>query len=195
MTDAKQISISSKAYYKMMLHCMKHTSSDCFGFLIGNKENNSYTISDAVPLTHDKIFAPSLEVAVKMISMYMSNEGSIVGLYENLMCNQMKSDSMISPTGSYICELISKMTKNMPVLLEVSSKDNTKDKVIEDEIFVKEYVYNDKGGFDYVEDRKESEEEYKEIGRYLKGFYQNDIVDFDEHLLNSNLDWRNTFIK
>ena len=83
----------------------------------------------------------------------------------------------------------------MPVLLEVSSKDNTKDKVIEDEIFVKEYVYNDKGGFDYVEDRKESEEEYKEIGRYLKGFYQNDIVDFDEHLINTNLDWRNIFIK
>ena len=107
----------------------------------------------------------------------------------------MKSDSMISPTGSYVCELINKMTKNMPVLLEVSSKDNTKDKVIEDEIFVKEYVYNDKGGFDYVEDRKESEEEYKEIGRYLKGFYQNDIVDFDEHLINTNLDWRNIFIK
>ena len=194
MTETRSINISSKAYYKIMLHCMKHTSSDCYGFLIGNVKDNTYHINEAVPFTHDKIFAPSLEIAVKMISIYMATEGTIVGIYENQMFNQMKDDGTISAQGLTLCELINTKTTKHPVLVEIFSKDNTKDKVLEDDIFVKQYIFNDKG-FDLIGDRKESEEEYKTMKDYLLGCYQNDIVDFDDHLLDAKLDWRNTFIK
>ena len=113
MTETRSINISSKAYYKIMLHCMKHTSSDCYGFLIGNVKDNTYHINEAVPFTHDKIFAPSLEIAVKMISIYMATEGTIVGIYENQMFNQMKDDGTISAQGLTLCELINTKTRKL----------------------------------------------------------------------------------
>jgi hypothetical protein len=39
---------------------MKHTSSDCYGVLIGANGANNFIVKDAVPLFHDRIFAPQL---------------------------------------------------------------------------------------------------------------------------------------
>lgn len=59
-------------------------------------------------------------------------------------------------------------------ILVLSSIDNTKEKRIKDVLFVKEYLFMIK---DYlnVYDRKDSDDEYQEIGRYLKGYHQNTI--------------------
>ena len=61
------IEIENKAYAKLMLHCLKHTTSDCYGVLIGNGESDSLKVIDSIPLFHDRIFAPQLEIALKFV--------------------------------------------------------------------------------------------------------------------------------
>ena len=99
------IDLNSKAYYKIMLHCLKYLTSDCFGFLLGKFQDNKYIVTDAVPLTHDKIFGPSFKIAVSMIKGFFPNE-KIIGIYENLIVNQMKEEGALSNESSYICEMI-----------------------------------------------------------------------------------------
>ena len=104
------IDLKSKAYYKIMLHCLKHLASDCYGFLLGKKESNKYIVSDAIPLSHDKIFGPPFKIAVSMIKNYYPND-KIIGFYENLIVNQMKEEGAISNQSHHICEIISKNNK------------------------------------------------------------------------------------
>ena len=191
------ISLQSKAYYKIMLHCLKHTSTDCYGLLLGKFETSKFLVEDAIPLSHDKIFAPQFEIAIKMIKQFLP-ESNIIGFYENLMYNQMKDDCEISNQAIYICELIK--TNNdifNPVLFEIFSRDNRNNEkgFLEDVIIFKEYTFNDKGGFDFVWDYEESDVEYQKMKTYCEKSIQNDIVDFDDHFENANLDWRNLFIK
>lgn len=192
------INLSSKAYYKIMLHCLKHLISDCYGFLIGSLDTktNKYEVVDAVPFSHDKIFGPEFKVAVTMIKEFYPNE-KIIGFYENLILNQMKDDPAISNQSLYVCEIINKNTKINSVYFQVYSKDNDekgKD-YLEDEIFFKEFVYKGEDGFSYVERKNESEEEFKTLKKYLENNRQEDIVDFDDHLEDANKDWRNLFVE
>jgi hypothetical protein len=48
---------------------MKHTLNDCYGILLGTASNDgsNITITDAIPLFHDRVFAPQLEIALKFV--------------------------------------------------------------------------------------------------------------------------------
>ena len=104
-------------------------------------------------------------------------------------------------------ELLEDDSKNMtvmlkndilnPVLFEIYSRDNGNPEkgILEDVIIFKEYTLNDKGGFDFVWDYEESDVEYQKMKTYCEKSLQNDIVDFDDHLENASLDWRNQFIQ
>ena len=188
------IDLKSNAYYKIMLHCLKHLTSDCYGFLLGKKEGNKYIVTDAIPLTHDKIFAPSFKVAVSMIKQFFPKE-KIIGFYENLIVNQMKEDGAISHQSTYVCEIISKNSKLNPILFQIYSKDSGKkgEAFLEDEILFKEFVLNE-DVWSFVDSKKESDEEFKAMKKFCKNNRQLEIIDFDEHLEDPNLDWRNTFI-
>lgn len=61
------INVEGKAYAKLMLHILKHTINDCYGVLIGNSQNDIITVTDAIPLFHERIFAPQLEIALKFV--------------------------------------------------------------------------------------------------------------------------------
>ncbi len=61
------ILISDSSYAKLMLHCMKHTVSDCMGVLIGYEEGDKVCVADVIPLFHERIFAPQLEIAMKFV--------------------------------------------------------------------------------------------------------------------------------
>ena len=185
--------IKPKAYYKMMLHCMKHTSSDCYGLLLGKASGDDCAVEDVVPLTHDKIVAPAFELCVKMVRKMFPETVKIIGLYENAMFNQMKSDCEITNQAVYVSELIHKNSVQFPFLVEVHSKDDGSNKMT-DQVFVRTFRFNERGGFDDMGYRQESEEEYKQIAWYLNKYLQNDLIDFDEHLMDANADWRNLWI-
>ena len=188
------IDLNSKAYYKIMLHCLKHLTSDCYGFLLGKKEKNKYIVTDAIPLTHDKIFSPSFKIAVSMIKQFLPQE-KIIGFYENLMVNQMKEEGALSNESSYICEIIKKNCKLNPIFFQIYSKDSGQnDKgFLTDNIFFKQFVLNE-DNFSFVDNKKESDEEFKAMKNYCLNNRQLEIIDFDEHLENPDLDWRNDFI-
>ena len=187
------IDLKSKAYYKIMLHCLKHLTSDCYGFLLGKKESNKYTIVDAIPLSHDKIFGTPFKIAATMIKNYYPNE-KIVGFYENLIVNQMKEEGSISNQSFHICEIIQKNCKFSPVLFQIYSKDSGEkgQPFLRDEIFFK--ILNE-DVFSFVDKKKETELEFEQMKEYCLNSRQEDIIDFDDHLENPNLDWRNTFIE
>ena len=188
------ISIDSKAYSKIMLHLIKYTSSDCYGILLG-KENKIY---DVIPLSHSKIFAPNFELAIKMIEdLYKNDENlKIIGFYENLIINQNKTECEISNLSFHVCDLMMKNRKILPVFFEIYSKDkNEENGKRKDEIEFKMFNYNEKGTFDFIGNYNENEEEFKKIKNYVKNNLQNDIIDFDNYLEDSNLDFRNLFIK
>ena len=189
-----KIDLNSKAYYKIILHCLKHLTSDCYGFLLGKKEQNKYIITNAIPLTHDKIFGPPFKIAVSMIKKFFQND-KIIGFYENLIANQMKEEGALSNESSYICNIIKKNNKMNPLLFQIYSKKSWKkgDTFLEDEIMFKQFILNEED-FSFVDNKIESEEEFKKIKELCSNNRQLDIIDFDDHLENPNLDWRNTFL-
>ena len=188
------IDLKSKAYYKIMLHCLKHLTSDCYGFLLGKKEENKFIVTNAIPLTHDKIFGPSFKIAVSMIKGFFPNE-KIIGFYENLIVNQMKEDGAISNQSTYICQIINKNSKINPLLFQIYSKDSGKKGTtyLEDEILFKQFILNEEV-FSFVDNKKETDEEFLKMKKFCMNNRQLEIIDFDDHLENPNLDWRNTFV-
>ena len=189
------IDLKSKAYYKIMLHCLKHLTSDCYGFLLGKKESNKYIISDAIPLSHDKILGPPFKIAASMIKNFCPND-KIIGFYENLIVNQMKEEGAISNQTHHICEIISKNSKFSSVFFQIYSKDSgdKSQPFLKDEIFFKEFIFNE-DAFSFVDNKKETEDEFKQMKEFCKNCRQDDIIDFDDHLENPNLDWRNEFVE
>ena len=177
-----------------MLHCLKHLTSDCYGFLLGKKEENKYIVTNAIPLTHDKIFGPSFKIAVSMIKGFFPNE-KIIGFYENLIVNQMKEDGAISNQSTYICQIINKNSKINPLLFQIYSKDSGKKGTtyLEDEILFKQFILNEEV-FSFVDNKKETDEEFLKMKKFCMNNRQLEIIDFDDHLENPNLDWRNTFV-
>ena len=167
------VELKSNAYYKIMLHCLKHLTSDCYGFLLGKIDHNKYIVSNAIPLSHDKI----------------------IGFYENLIVNQMKEEGAISNQSHHICEIISKNSKINPLFFQIYSKDSGEkgEPFLKDEIFFKEFVFND-DNFRFIDNKKETEDEFKQMKEYCQDCRQEDIIDFDDHLENPNLDWRNDFV-
>ena len=190
-----EIDIKSKAYYKIMLHCLKYLISDCYGFLLGEKKNDKYIITDVVPYSHTNIFSSSFSVAISMIKKLYPKE-KILGFYENLIVNQMKEEPAISNQASFICEMIGKNNGFNSVYFQIYSKDSgKKDKdYLEDEIFFKKFILNDEN-FSFIDNEVENEEEFKMIKKFCTENRQQDIIDFDDHLDNPNLDWRNTFVE
>ena len=49
--------------------------------------------------------------------------------------------------------------------------------------------------FSFVDNKKESEEEFNKMKELCKENRQLEIIDFDDHLENPNLDWRNIFLE
>jgi hypothetical protein len=90
--------------------------NDCYGFLIGESNENGVTVTDIIPLSHDKILAPQLDVALKFIE---AANKEIVGFYENILMNKDKDNIGASSIASYICDLIHNKKTRFPVLFEV----------------------------------------------------------------------------
>ena len=67
------ITIHKNAFAKMILHCLKHLNEDCLGVLIGKFKENQYTVSNVIPLSHERILIPQLEIAFKLVILFNSD--------------------------------------------------------------------------------------------------------------------------
>ena len=61
------LNFETNAFSKFILHCLKHLSNDCYGVLIGNFKNNKYNIIDVIPISHERLFAPQIEISFKLV--------------------------------------------------------------------------------------------------------------------------------
>lgn len=59
--------IEENAFIKMVHHNLKYSSNEVLGIFLGNKGDGLLTISDAVPLFHNPITTPMLELAFVMV--------------------------------------------------------------------------------------------------------------------------------
>jgi hypothetical protein len=53
---------------------------------------------------------------------------------------------------------------------------------------------NQSNSFDFIGSYKESTSQFELMRELLTNNRQNEIVDFDDHLIDVNLDWRNNFV-
>lgn len=63
----ENVNLQINAFSKLFLHCLKYLSNDCYGVLIGNIKNNTYNIVDVIPLSHERLFAPQVEISFKLV--------------------------------------------------------------------------------------------------------------------------------
>jgi hypothetical protein len=200
MSDDLDITFTDTAYAKMMLHILKHVTSDCHGVLVGHKEEsntNKITITNAYPLFHTNISVPQLDLGLRMIEHILktSNEKDvIVGIYENMLINFEKESAQHSTAALFICDSIQK-TKSIdqPILVEIShslDKTTSDGKKVKDSIEYKLYRYNAnvlrEAG--YI---KENDRQFSLMKSLLNLNLQAEIIDLDEHLFNTKLDLTN----
>jgi hypothetical protein len=54
------------------------------GVLLGKKSNNQVTVTDSIPLFHERVMSGPLEIAFEMIESYIKeSDVKIVGVYES----------------------------------------------------------------------------------------------------------------
>ena len=82
--------LSKKASNKSIAHILKYQKHDCIGALIGTRNQGKLTITDVVPLFHDRVMASALESALELIEIVHLKEGEqILGVYDApLRCKQ-----------------------------------------------------------------------------------------------------------
>ena len=195
------ISLSKKSYQKLILHCLKHLSSDCYGLLIGTASHNKFDVTDVIPLSHDTVLNPLISLSFRIIPPVLQKSSGkdtkILGFYENLIVNQMKDRATVSEQAKEICRKIGEVSGlKETLLIEVHSMDKgvKGEGVLEDEVVVEEYI-SEGGEVSFMEKREESEEERVGIKEMLIKFMQEMIVDLQEHLEDTRKDWRNLIVE
>ncbi|KAL5466843.1 hypothetical protein EMCRGX_G030994 [Ephydatia muelleri] len=189
-------SLSAKAYAKIVLHCCKYPHRSVNGVVVGvvsTKKDQGVQIQDAIPLFHLNLaLAPMLEVALSQVETYVTTKGlTIVGYYQ---AGETVWSDNVAPDDTARC-IASKVAENAekPCLLMVNNA-----KLLEDHVALKLFT------------KVESEEhQWKEASpkdlsltgetqalhaaqRAVKNRLYEQLVDFDNHLDNIQLDWTNT---
>ena len=67
---SKEVVVSSKALTKTLGHLTKFHKSDCIGVLLGSKKGDVISVTDVVPLFHDRVLTSSLETALEMVELH-----------------------------------------------------------------------------------------------------------------------------
>ena len=101
------LTIQDRAYLMMHLHAIKYHQFDCFGLLIGSKNNKTVEVTDSIPLFHQRVLTGTCETAFEMVSSLFLKEGqSIVGLYEAALPSSLVGGKEQSSLAQYMCEQI-----------------------------------------------------------------------------------------
>lgn len=188
-----QFSLSAKAYAKIVLHCCKYPHRSVNGVVVGTvstKKDHAVLIQDAIPLFHLSLgLAPMLEVALSQVETYVNKKGlSLVGYYQ-------AGDTVLStaPDDTARC-IASKIAENTekPCLLMVKNAD-----LLEDRVALQLFVKTDEQWKEANQKDLLLNEETHALHvaqRAVKNRLYEQLVDFDNHLDNIQLDWTNTDI-
>ncbi|KAL7307405.1 hypothetical protein TKK_0000586 [Trichogramma kaykai] len=187
MTDVK---FSARAYAKVLLHAIKYPHCAINGLLLGKYGNGELSIVDAVPLFHISLhLAPMGELALNTVEQLATELNlEIAGYYA---ANENINDTSIDkPAHRAISE---KLTENFDHAI-IAMVDNKELSIDMDRFALKVSQYSD--GKWKVKDRASIR--YEGDDTLLKALYKlnkderyRDLYDFDNHLDDVSLDWRN----
>lgn len=167
--------ISTLALKKAIIHCAKYSGKDVYGVLVGESQ-----VSDAIPLFHTRPTAPITEAALMLLSQY-----NIVGFYESRI---RSPDTALSPSP-YITSLCNALKlKGAPSIYALCIENDW-----EAESPFALWRLDNKGSNFTKQQYGVSVSSLRSIQDYLIG--RENIVDFDDHFSNPNLDWRNLDIQ
>ncbi|EEB14102.1 conserved hypothetical protein [Pediculus humanus corporis] len=190
------VSFSSRAYAKMILHCAKYPHCAVNGVLLaeslktkGSKNSENLLFVDAIPLFHICLhLSPMYEVALTQIDHMAASKGLVIAGY--YIANENFRD-ISSETGHKIADRIA---ENFPsaclVVIENKKFPSCHGDSNEDSPLI---VYQNADGKWKTKDKSSIEISNKSISKtcelMMKG--TQDVVDFDNHLDDISLDWWN----
>ena len=91
MAQVKTVEISEQSQMKILMHCFKFHTSDVYGLLLGKQESGTVSVTEVVPLFHDRMMQGPMELALDMVASNYADL-QIVGLYEALAGHVNKPD-------------------------------------------------------------------------------------------------------
>lgn len=66
---------SAEAFRTAIYHCVKHSSEDCSGLLLGTIDGNEAVLKRAIPLFHTHALAPMTKMAFALVEQYCQKSG------------------------------------------------------------------------------------------------------------------------
>ena len=139
--------LSRVAYTKIMMHCLKHNSSDTIGLLIKNEDK----IIDVIPLFHESVMGPTLDAAFHLIQdFYLASNPSykIAGVYESSISAK---ENKFLPSVYRILDVFKENSQRHLIALKlVASSDE--DASTHDELDLQWYNYEGDSKIDRTDD-------------------------------------------
>lgn len=213
MSNTK-LSMKDRAFLIMHLHAIKYHNFDCLGVLIGSKEGETVTVTDAIPLFHQRVQSSMLEIAFDMIeSVYLGNSKNqgkkIIGVYEAALPGSLVGGREQTTLAQYICEQIFAQ-QGTSLFIQVKADFNAQDEDLEVEeqlkeskgLIFKKFLANQNGSIQLLDQSKVQDADCaSQKTEYVLNKYVNAspvylcLADFDDHFADTaNCDWRNTDI-
>ena len=199
--------LSKKAYLKIMLHAAKHPTLPICGYLIGRnnnsggeseesanvsaeKNNTDVKIVDAIPIFHTLPTAPMLEASALLVEeLYKKDKYVIIGYYH---ANEHVNNKTLGIMGTMIAQNIG---NNCPgscaIVVNGKELDNPKKSGL---VLLTKSNHTDSD----FEERSTStlqiegsQGTFNSLTGHLQKETQLNLYDFDDHLQNVALDFRN----
>ena len=182
------IYLNQLAYCKMVLHLAKYPHLSCNGILLAKKtksQANVYIV-DVVPLFHSSLtLAPPFEIAMNQIDSHCQANGlEIVGHYHS---TENLSDNQPNIVTHKIAEKLKENSQQAYVLMINNIKVNPLNK----EPCYKVYSFVDQKMKDISCNNRVDQSTYETCIRLMNDKKYNILNDFDNHLDDISLDWRN----
>ncbi|XP_034240437.1 ER membrane protein complex subunit 8/9 homolog [Thrips palmi] len=181
-----EVTLSARAYCKMILHAAKYPHCAINGLLLGrlSKDKDELLVTDAVPLFHVCLqVSPMAEIALTQVDHAAANENlSIAGYY---VANESISDLSIDKAANKIADKIAENFSSACFIV-VDNKHLT---LSMETAGIAVSQYND--GKWRGKDFKVDNEVLDTAAALLEQRAFKTLVDFDNHLDDVSQDWKN----
>ena len=101
-----KVFLSERAYVKLALHAAKHPTRDALGALVGRVKGEDLEVTDALPMTHTPLsVTPTVEIALEQFAHHAALDGdqSLVGAY---LANERAGDVGFGANPSAVAGVI-----------------------------------------------------------------------------------------
>ncbi|XP_003392943.1 ER membrane protein complex subunit 8/9 homolog [Bombus affinis] len=189
------ISFSSRAYCKIILHAAKYPHCAINGLLLGKQNSKSDSksvelhIEDVIPLFHICLHvSPMAEIALTMVDQYAIGKGLVLAGYylANENINDLSTDKPAHKIADKIAEncgnTLLVVVDNKEITLAMSSNPLRVSQFVDGKWKLKDVT-------DILYDKGVTHTDV--LYSLLKAEEYRNLVDFDNHLDDISLDWQN----